>query len=80
MLTPYVTTLVFTNVMAACALSWAVVLNAAISSGDKNSSRRLLTPDESIRTRFSGRAGGTGRPTAISGSRKEEFYELPSAA
>jgi hypothetical protein len=80
MLTPFVTTLVITNVIAACALSWAVVFSASSSSSHKKSSTGLLTDDEPIPTHLSGRAGGSGRPFDIAGLSKEEFHELPSAA
>jgi hypothetical protein len=79
MLTPVVTALIFTNVMAACALSWIVVLNAA-GCNFKKSFARPLTDDEPTPTRFAGRAGGSGRPSDIVGLSKEEFHELPSAA
>jgi hypothetical protein len=67
-------------VMAACALSWAVVLSAAGSGNNTKSCLRPLTHDEPTPTRLAGRAVGIGRPYEIVGLNKEEFHELPSAA
>jgi hypothetical protein len=80
MLTSFVTTLVITNVMAASALSWAVVFSASGLSSNKKSSARRLTDDEPIPIRLLGRAEGAGRPFDIAGPSKEELHELPSAA
>ena len=81
MFTPFVTMLVFANVMAtAYALPWVAFIDAASSTNEKKSSPRLLTHEEPTPTLFSGRAGGAGRPYDIGGLNKEEFHELPSAA
>jgi hypothetical protein len=80
MFTPFVTMLVFANVIATTyALPWVAFIGAASSTNEKDSWRRLLKYKEPTPTHFSGRARA-GRPYDIVGLNKEEFHELPSAA
>lgn len=81
MLTSFVTTLVFANVMATVyALPLVAFIGATSSTNKKNSLPRLLTHKEPTPTHFSGRAEGVDRPYDIACLNKEEFHELPSAA
>jgi hypothetical protein len=81
MLTPFVTALVFANVMATTyALPWAAFLGVASLTNEKKTPPRLLTHEEPTPTRFPGQAGEAGRPYDIAKLSKEEFHELPSAA
>lgn len=81
MLTPIVTALVFGNCLAcAWALPYAAALGRLRPPAREESQLRVLTDIHSPPTRLVGRAEETGRPNDIDSLRKEEFYELPSAA
>ncbi len=81
MLTPIVTALVFGNCLAcAWAFPYAAALTALQPLAREKSQTRVLTDIHSLPTRLVGRAEGIGRPNDVDRLRKDESYELPSAA
>src|SRR5690349_5625299 len=78
MLTAYVAGLVFVNCVTA--VGWVAVGGAfTIAAGEKFSDG-TLTHREPTPSRFSGWAGGAGRPFDLDELSKEEIHELPPAA
>ena len=81
MLTPIVTALVFGNFLAcAWAFPYAAALGALQPLAREKSQTRVLTDMRPPPTRLVGRTEETGRPNDVDTPRKEESYELPSAA
>lgn len=78
MLTPYVTGLVFANCISAVCLT--AVIGALRVVNNQKTFGETLTLYEPTPTRFSGSAGGAGRPFDIDDLSKEEIHELPTAA